>query len=375
VKAAANDARQYSYSYNDDTYVNDTNGYRSMGYFTDADLNFYYYMASTFATSDRWFSPVLSRTQLNRAYLIAGTSQGYAYPPGSNSNDDAAFTAQPIFEELQNAGITWRVYVDPNSTDPTDGTSCAAVTGSAQNKCLADVSYLNEFTYEAQIQSDPTLYQNFVPTTQFATDVQNDATFPQVVMIDPPSDSGLDEHPSDLDAYPENIQSGSQFAEGLITSFMYSPVWNDSAMIFTYDEGGGFYDHVPAQVVPAPDQYTYPIDLEANDMCDGANQSTGICSFAMTGYRIPLIVISPYAKQNYVSHIVRDTTAWLNLVEERFGVKALTARDAYWSTTTPVATMDEFFDFAAPPWVTPPPQSSVPAQLTNGTCSLLAPTP
>jgi phospholipase C len=194
-------------------------------------------------------------------------------------------------------------------------------------------------------------------------------------MIDPPSDSGLDEHPSDLDAYPENIQSGSQFAEGLITSFMYSPVWNDSAMIFTYDEGGGFYDHVPAQVVPAPDQYTYPIDLEANDMCDGANQSTGICSFAMTGYRIPLIVISPYAKQNYVSHIVRDTTAWLNLVEERFGVKALTARDAYWSTTTPVATMDEFFDFAAPPWVTPPPQSSVPAQLTNGTCSLLAPTP
>jgi phospholipase C len=375
VKAAADDARQYSYSYNGDTYVNDTNGYRGMGYFTDADLNFYYYMASTFATSDRWFAPVLSRTQLNRAYIIAGTSQGYAYPPGSNSNDDAPFSAQPIFEELQNAGITWRVYVDPNATDPFTGVNCAAVTGSAQNLCLADVSYLNEFTYESQIQSNPALYQNFVPTTQFASDVQNDSTFPQVVMIEPPSQAGLDEHPSDLDAYPENIQDGAQFAEGIITSFMYSPAWKDSAMIFTYDEGGGFYDHVPAQPVPAPDQYTYPIDLEALDTCDGANQSTGICSFAMTGYRLPLIVISPFAKQNYVSHIVRDTTAWLNLVEERFGVKALTARDAYWSTTTPLATMDELFDFVNIPWATPPPQSSVPAQLTDGTCSLAAPSP
>jgi phospholipase C len=375
VKAAADDARQYPYSYNGDTYVNDVNGYRGMGYFTDADLNFYYYMASTFATSDRWFAPVLSRTQLNRAYVIAGTSQGYAYPPGSNSNDNAAFSVQPIFEELQNAGITWRVYVDPNSTDPTDGTNCAAVTGSAQNKCLADVSYLNEFTYETQIQSDPALYQNFVPTTQFASDLQNESTFAQVVMIEPPSDAGLDEHPSDLDAYPEDIQLGAQFAEGLIQSFMYSPTWKDSAMIFTYDEGGGFYDHVAAQPAPVPDQYTYPIDLEAGDKCDGADQSSGICSFAMTGYRIPLIVISPFAKQNYVSHTVRDTTAWLNLVEERFGVQALTARDAYWSTTTPLATMDEFFDFVAVPWATPPPKSSVPTQVTNGTCTLAAPTP
>jgi phospholipase C len=373
VKAAADDARQYSWSYNDDSYVNDTNGYRGMEYFTDADLNFYYFMASDFATSDRWFAPILSRTQLNRAYLIAGTSQGYAYPPGSNSNDSAPFTATPIFEELESAGITWRVYVDPNSSDPFTGVNCATATGAAQNQCLADVSYINEFTYESQIQSNPALYQNFVPTTQFASDLQNDATFPQVVMIEPPSDAGLDEHPSDKDAYPENIQEGAQYAEGLINSFMTSATWKDSAMIFTYDEGGGFYDHVPAQPAPAPDQYTYPIDLEATDKCDGADQSTGICSFAMTGYRVPLIVISPFAKKNYVSHTVRDATAWLNLVEERFGVKALTLRDAYWSTTTPIATMDEFFDFVNAPWATPP--TNVPAQTTGGTCSMAAPTP
>lgn len=372
VKAAADDARQYSYTYNNDTYVHDSNGYRGMGYFTDADLNYYYFMASDFATSDRWFAPVMSRTQLNRAYIIGGTSQGYAYPPGSNSNDNAPFSAMPIFEELQSKGITWRVYVDPNSTDPTDGVNCASVTGSAQNLCLADVSYINEFTYLSTIKANPSLYQNFVPATQFASDLQNDATFPQVVMIEPPSDSGLDEHPSDLDAYPENIQQGAQYASGLINSFMTSPTWKDSAMIFTYDESGGFYDHVQAQPVPAPDQFTYPIDLEAGDKCDGADQSTGICSFAITGYRIPVIVISPFAKKNYVSHTVRDSTAWLNLIEERFGVAALTARDAYWSTTTPPATMDEFFDFVNVPWLTPP---TPPAQNTGGTCSLAAPTP
>ena len=374
VKAAADDARQYSWTYNGDSYVNDVNGYRGMEYFTDADLNFYYFMASNFATSDRWFAPVLSRTQLNRAYIIGGTSQGYAYPPGSNSNDSGAFTVTPIFEELQNAGITWRVYVDPNSSDPFPPyTNCASVTGTAQNQCLADVSYINEYTYLSQVESNPALYQNFVPTTQFASDLQNDSAFPQVVMIEPASDAGLDEHPSDKDAYPENIQQGAQFVEGMINSFMTSPTWKDSAMIFTYDEGGGFYDHVPAQAVPAPDQYTYPIDLEAGDKCDGADQSTGICSFAITGGRIPLIVISPFAKKNFVSHVVRDTTAWLNLVEERFGVTALTARDAYWSTAQAgPATMDEFFDFVNVPWATPP---TPPTQSMGGTCSLTAPSP
>jgi phospholipase C len=335
-------------------------------------LNYYYFMATKFATSDRWFAPVMSRTQLNRAYLIGGTSQGYAYPPGSNANDNAPFSATPIFKELQAAGITWRVYVDPNSSDPTNGMSCASATGDEQNKCLANASYVNQFTYAAQIQSDPALYRNFVPQTQFVTDLQNEATFPQVVMIDPPSNSGLDEHPSDRDAYPENIQQGAKYAASLINAFMASPTWKDSAMIFTYDESGGFYDHVPAQPVPAPDSFAYPKDLEASDKCDGADQSTGICSFAITGYRIPLIVISPFAKKNYVSHTVRDATAWLNLVEERFGVAPLTLRDAYWSTTTPLATMDEFFDFVNVPWATPP---TPPVQDTNGTCSVAAPTP
>ncbi|HEV2399981.1 MAG TPA: alkaline phosphatase family protein [Candidatus Sulfotelmatobacter sp.] len=369
IQAAANDARQAS------TTINDTNGYRSMGYFTDQDLNYYYFMASNFATSDRWFAPVLSRTQVNRAYILAATSQGYAYPPGSNANDSHGFTSTPIFEALQNAGITWRVYVDAS------GPECGGLSGSALNQCLAKISYVNMFDYESQIQSDPSLYQNFVPKEQFLTDVQNDSTLPQVIYFDPPSDSGLDEHPADNDNDKVNIQNGATWVSTLINALMTSPSWKDSALIFTYDEPGGFYEHVQPQPVPVPDQYAYPIDLEShptfNDACYGTTATSGVCSFGLTGYRIPLIVVSPFAKKNYVSHTVRDSTAWLSLVEERFGITPLTARDSYWLTETDSTTslpgkMDEFFDFNNPPWMTPP---SPPTQNQGGACNFEVPNP
>ncbi|HVI07519.1 MAG TPA: alkaline phosphatase family protein [Candidatus Binatia bacterium] len=357
VIAAANDARQYTYGT-----VNDTNGYRSMGYFTDADLNYYYFMASKFATSDRWFAPVMTRTQLNRAYIYAATSQGHAYPL---TTGDSQFSAVPIVEALQNAGITWAIYVDA------DNTSCATQTGDAQGECLLqNYSYLNQFTYEGAVLATagktPDLLQNIRPVSQFATDIQNDATLPQVIIIEPASTQGLDEHPSDLDQYPENIQAGANYAAGLINSLMSSASWKDSALLFTYDEPGGFYDHVPAQTAAVPDQYAYPIDLQVNDACNGADQSSGVCSFGMTGYRIPMILISPFAKKNYVSHTVYDTTAFLALVERRFGVQPLTARDAAQADMS-----TDFFDFTAP-WATPP---TPPAQNQGGTCSTAAPNP
>jgi phospholipase C len=356
VIAAANDARQYSNP------VNDTNGLRSMGYFQDSDLPYYYYMASNFATSDRWFSPVLSRTQLNRMYILAGTSAGHAYPL---SGSEGALKNETIFEALQNANppVTWKIYV--NSAD----TGCA----DTDSACLINFSYINMFTYYSQITASPTLLQNIASVNQFEQDAAN-GTLPQVALIEAASNAGLDEHPTDFDTEGGvNIQAGAQYVEGLINALMYSKSWSDSALIFTYDEDGGFYDHVPPQPAPAPDSLTYPIDLQSGDICDGVDATTGICSFAMTGYRVPMFVVSPFARKNYVSHTVRDTTAVLNLIEERFNIPALTARDAYWSTTTPVATMDEFFDFVNVPWATPPAQASVPQQQTNEPCSLSAP--
>ena len=329
----------------------DVEGVRSMGYYDYNDLNYYYFLASSFATSDRWFSPIMSRTQLNRMYLLAATSDGHAYPIGQGLNNGQQIASTTIFQELQTAGVTWKIYVDPTGTSNTAGQSCSSMTGSELSACLVDNSYINEFQYEATILGNPTLLANVQPISQFAIDAANNA-LPQFALIEPASSAGLDEHPSDSDEYPVNIQDGQKYAATMVINpLMQSPSWSSSALILTYDEWGGLYDHVPPQPATAPGDFAYPTDLNPalHDICTGAGQlGNGMCSFSWTGFRVPVIVISPFANKNYVSHTVRDTTSVLNLVEERFGVKPLTARDG----AQPA--MDEFFDFTAPPWTSPP---------------------
>ncbi len=347
VQTGANDARQVTPP------LNDVNGLRVMGYFDDTDLNFYYFMASTFSTSDRWFSPVMNRTQLNRMYLLGATSAGHVYPLAP---PEGPLPNTTIFEELQNAGITWKIYVNPLNTGCADTDSA----------CLGQFTSMGMFAYGQTIINTPTLLQNIVPISQFTTDAKA-GTLPQVALIAPAGPGNLDEHPNDTDTGPpSNIQLGAQYAEGLINTLMTSPSWKDTAMILTYDEAGGFYDHVSPQPMPSPDG-VLPFGLQPGDICSGPGEiGTGTCDFTWTGYRVPLLVISPFAKKNFVSHTVRDYTAILNLIEERFGVAALTQRDA---AQVP---MDEFFDFVNVPWSTPP---TLPAQVTTGVCTLAAPTP
>jgi phospholipase C len=366
VYTAAYDARSNAYM--------DVNGVRGMGYFQDADLNFYYALATDFATSDRWFSPVMDRTQINRAYLFAATSQGYGYPPGGGNTtvDGNAFTATTIFQALQAAGITWKIYVDPtnatykNSSGVTEDCSTEPA-GQAQDMCLAGVSYINEFNYETQIQNPATnLWQHFGPISDLPNDMQNDTTFPQFAFIEPASEAGYDEHPSDADGSPVNVQLGAQYVQKTIVQpFLQSAIWPDSVMIFTYDEAGGLYDHVPPQPATPPGDDLYPLDLVAGDICTNSGQTLGqgTCTFGWTGYRVPLVVISPYTQKNFVSHSVRDTTAVLAMVEDRFGIAPLTNRDASYSASqTTNATMAEFFDFVNKPWATAP--TNLPAQTT-----------
>jgi phospholipase C len=337
----------------------DINGVRAMGYYDGSDLPYYYFLASNFATSDRWFSPIMDRTQLNRMYLIGATSYGHGYPIGQGcaSYPPCVPTSQqipstPIFEALQNAKVSWKIYVDP------DGTSCNGMTGSQLSACLTENSYINEFQYENTILNTPALLANVQPISQYQTDVANNQ-LPAFALIEPASPAGEDEHPSDSDEYPVNVQSGMKYAiDDIIQPLMQSQSWSTSALIFTYDEAGGLYDHVAPQPATAPGDGTYdpgdpayPTDLNPglHDICTGAGElGTGMCDFSWTGYRVPVIVISPFANKNYVSHTIRDTTSVLNFVEERFGITPLTNRDA----TQPK--MDEFFDFTNPPWMSPP---------------------
>lgn len=324
----------------------DTNGIRAMGYYDETDLNYYYFMASEFATSDRWFSPAMTRTEPNRDYLIAATSGGYVYPIGTDSGDQSLLAAATIFQELQSSGVSWKIYVN------TSNTACSS---NPTPQCLLTLSYVQDFSWGHTI---PTDYPNNITTmTTYFSDVQN-GTLPQVAIIEPASSAGLDEHGSDSDQYPIDIQLGANYVSSLINALMTSVSWKDSAFILTFDEGGGLYDHYAPQPAVSPDGIK-PDDFLPGDIC---SQSTGAtCDFTYTGFRLPLIVVSPYAKQHYVSHTVMDYTAILRFIENRFKLTALNKRDAAQKS------MAEFFNFNIPPWMTPP---SPPAQLTNGACYL-----
>ncbi len=368
VDSAANDGRQHTDNLGQLAPYFDTNGVRAMGYYDGGDLNYYYALATAFSTSDSWFSPVMSRTPPNREYLIAGTSHGYAYPRGTNSSDQALIPSTTIFEVLDKAGISWKIYVNPaGGANPCQETDTA---------CLLGRSYIHDFVFGDYIRKNISQYQTkIVPITQFATDVQNN-TLPQVGQIEPASDAGLDEHPTDNDPPPGqqaccSVQSGAAYVREFLSGanghpgIMGSSSWPNSVFILTWDEFGGFYDHVPPQPAMNPDGIA-PVDLFSYDPCYQNPNAGPTCNFTYTGYRVPLVVISPYAKKNFVSHDVRDYTAILKLIETRFKLSALTARDAA------QIGMDDphsgFFNFSNPSWLTPP--TTLPAQNTTGACYL-----
>jgi phospholipase C len=130
---------------------------------------------------------------------------------------------------------------------------------------------------------------------------------------------------------------------------MQGPSWSDSVLFFAHDEGGGTFDHVPPLAVPNPDGIP-PRDLLATDVPG---------DFTITGSRVPNMVISPFAKKNFVSHTPMDYTAYLRFIEARWGLPTLTARDAA------MPDMTEFMDFTGKPWAVPP---TPPAQNVTGVC-------
>ncbi len=292
----------------------DPTGTRAMGYYDQSDLPYYYELAARFGTSDRFFSPVLTNTLPNRYYLFTATSFGNtvaATPPSGG------FTQPTIFDRLDAAGVSWRYYYHD-----------------AANSAL--IQQFSVYRRDAA---------KVVSISNWNADLQNEATLPKVIFIDRGGTSGKDEHPG------ADIQTGAADAAGIINAFIHSPAWPKSAFILTYDEGGGLYDHVlPAREVKPDD---IAPKLRSGDKPGDFNQS---------GFRVPLIVISPWVKPSFVSHTARDYTSILRLIEDTFNVPSLTLRDKN------ADNMMEFFDFSSGPrLLTPPP---LPTQPTDGTCDV-----
>lgn len=278
----------------------DPTGSRTMGYFDRSDLPFYYSLASTFGLGDRNFASVLGPTFPNRFYEMTGTSFGHIrndFPPAGG------FTQPTIFGRLQAAGISWKVY---DATFPTAA-----------------------FFSDVQAHLD-----HVAPIAQYYADAKA-GTLPQVAFVEPRYIGDItqenDEHP------PSNPQVGQQFTSTIVNALMTSPNWTSSALILTYDEHGGYYDHVVPPRAPKPDAIA-PI-LTPGDTP---------AAFDRYGIRVPFVMVSPYSRPHFVSHDVQDHTSILKFIETRFGLKPLTQRDAR------ADNLLDYFDFAHPHFLTPP---------------------
>lgn len=284
-------------------------GERALWWYDERDIPFYYALASTFAIGDHYHASILGPTWPNRMYLYAATSFGrttgelpdvsaYPYPA-----KDAA-----IFDELEKAHVSWNIYGDG--------------------------------AIGAEVVFGPALFNRYGRNPILAPEafVQQAAagTLPQVAFVDPhlgaQAPGRNDEHP------PADIQVGEEFVSQIVLALFRSPVWPHAAMFLTYDEHGGMYDHVAPPATCSPDT-TAPI-LAPGDVTKAG--------FDRYGVRVPMTVISPYARPAFVSHVVHDHTSVTRFIETRFDLPALTARDA---NADP---MLEFFDFTSPAFLTPP---------------------
>jgi phospholipase C len=287
--------------------TNNPNGRRAMGYLDQSDLPFYYSLATTFAIGDRYFSSVLGPTWPNRMYLMSATSFGNAANDFVES-DTSRTPANHLFRRLDEAQIEWRDYAGGFrmlSFYPFYG-----ITRAATRRSLRTLD-------------------------QLMADLRT-GDLPPVAFIEPSytgnGGNRHDEHP------PGTPQMGSQFVEGVVRALMASPAWRRTALFILYDEHGGFADHAAPPEACAPDELP-PVNA-AGTAVPGA--------FDRLGIRVPFIVVSPFAKRRFVSHTVYDHASVARFIEARFGLPAMTARDA--NATPPM----DVFDFANPPFVTPP---------------------
>ncbi len=262
-----------------DGFVISGSGPVSMGYWEKADLPFYYSLASTFPIADRYFCSVLGQTFPNRRYLMAATSMGMINDSVPNPLDYPA--GGTIFDRLHDAGITWKDYFSVSTL-----LTQLALFPELLVKYAGNLSKIDEFFEDAQA-----------------------GTLPEFCLVEP-------NYGADSEETPQNIALGELFASRIINAVMQGPGWENTLLIWTYDEHGGYYDHVvPPAAIPPDD---IPPDTSG----------PAYTGFHQYGFRVPAAVVSPWSRPNYVSHEVFDHTSICALVEAKWNLPAMTRRDA-----------------------------------------------
>ncbi len=252
----------------------------SIGYYLPEDLAFYREAAAHWTVCDRYFAAIMASTYPNRFYMHAAQTDRL-----HNSDGPVPTTLPTIWDRISDAGLNGRYYY----TD----VPFIALWGSTYLPIVA-------------------------PFSSFVSDCAA-GTLPDVCFVDPKfvnegTGTAGDDHPH------SDIRVGQYWLNQVYDAVRTSPQWENTVLVITYDEWGGFFDHVPP-----------PMAKDANP---DARQR---------GFRVPCIVISPFARRHHVNHHVFDHTSVLKMIEWRFGLASMTKRDQH------ARNLAEVLDFTRPP--------------------------
>ena len=269
-------------------------GALSMGYFDDKDIPFYWNLADEYVLFDNYFSSAHTGSITNRMFAISGR-------PGSEANriPTEGFGDIPtIFDKLQERDISWKFYI--KDYDPT-----------LNYRSLEQLDYLPPQVQWVPLLSfdrfldTPELFSRIVDLDEYYSDLAN-GTLPAVsyVLL-----LGATEHPI------SDLELGQRTSRTMLQTLMQSDAWDSTAFLITYDDWGGWYDHVPP---PQVDKYGY-------------------------GFRVPTLLVSPYARKGHIDHTQLDHTSILKFIETNWDIPPLARRDAKANNLTSA------FDFSSSP--------------------------
>jgi len=288
------------------------NAERVVKCFTPKTLPVLHELGKEFVVCDRWFSSVPGPTMANRMFLHAATSSGLASQPGPLAYVDIIKEGLPvengtIFDRLERACLKWRVYRG-------DFPFVWLMIGPVKNL----VSPRNN-----TVEFD----------AHFENDLKNaDSSFPTYIHIEPTYWKTIEKlpgvqlphsvRPNSHHPDQSTARAGERLVKKVYEAIRNSPIWEKSALIIVYDEGGGFFDHVepPSAIPPGDDEYHD--DLNSDDQPEAKQ-----FKFDRLGFRVPALVISPFVEKGCVDHTIYDHASVVKMLTGRFRLRQLTERD------------------------------------------------
>jgi len=285
--------------------INANDAVLTMGYYTRADIPYYYALADAFTLCDNYFCSVIGPTDPNRLYTMAASLD----PDGKNggpilqtivTNRSAIYgrlTYTTMPEQLQARGISWKIYSSPDET---------ILGGILSDNVL---SYFKNFQDPSSV-----LYQNaFGP--QFPVDFLSDVATGNLPQVSWLIGSVLtSDHP------PAPALFGESALSLVVAALMANPLlWAKTALFVNYDENGGFFDHVPPVTAPPGTPGEYVTAPAVPDPTVIGNPA--VSGPIGLGFRVPMLIISPFSRGGFVSSDLFDHTSVLRFLETRFGAE------------------------------------------------------